>query len=105
MLEKVRAAGTVRCGIPTGSAGLAKMNDKGIFEGFHADICRAIAAAVLGSATKVDFVTVTDVTRFAALQSGEIDVLATASAYTIARDTELGLSEIVPYFYTGKVSS
>jgi general L-amino acid transport system substrate-binding protein len=101
-LDAVRKADTVRCGIPSNSPGLAYMGAEGIWKGFHADICRAIAAATLGNASKVTFVTVTDVTRFTALQSGEIDVLVTASAYTLSRDTDLGLMEVTPYFYTGQ---
>ena len=54
-------------------------------------ICRAIAAAVLGDATKVRFVPTTAKERFTALQSGEIDVLNRNTTWTLARDSSLGL--------------
>ena len=43
--------------------------------GLDVDYCKAIAAAVLGDASKVRFVPTTTKERFTALQSGEIDVL------------------------------
>lgn len=102
-LEVVRQNGALRCGVPSGVAGMARPDSRGQWVGLHADICRAIAAAALGDAGKVRFVPLTAQSRFTALQSGEVDVLVYLTALTISRDATLGLSIVAPpYFYTGQ---
>lgn len=101
-LDAVRGAGIVRCGVTGAVAGAARPDSKGRWTGFHADICRAIAAAALGDAEKVRFVPVTAQTRFTALQSGEVDTLIYITALTLSRDATLGLNQVAPYFYTGQ---
>ena len=64
--------------------------------------CRAIAAAVFGDSTKVRFVPTTYQTRFVALQSGEIDVLARNVTQTLMRDTALGFNMAGVNFYDGQ---
>jgi general L-amino acid transport system substrate-binding protein len=65
------------------------------------DICRALAVAILGDDSKMTLVPVSFVQRFPALQSGDIDVIAKNTAWTLTRNTELGLEFSTPYFYTG----
>jgi general L-amino acid transport system substrate-binding protein len=102
-LDVVRQNGALRCGVPSGVAGMARPDSQGRWVGLHADICRAIAAAALGDAGKVRFVPLTAQSRFTALQSGEVDVLVYLTALTISRDATLGLSIVAPpYFYTGQ---
>ncbi|GGJ30220.1 amino acid ABC transporter substrate-binding protein [Neoroseomonas lacus] len=102
-LDAVRQNGSVRCGVPSGVAGMARPDSQGRWVGLHADICRAIAAAALGDAEKVRFVPLTAQSRFTALQSGEVDVLVYLTALTLSRDATLGLSIVAPpYFYTGQ---
>ncbi len=102
-LDVVRQNGALRCGVPSGVAGMARPDSRGRWVGLHADICRAIAAAALGDAEKVRFVPLTAQSRFTALQSGEADVLVYLTALTISRDATLGLSIVAPpYFYTGQ---
>ncbi len=102
-LDAVRQNGSVRCGVPTGVAGMARPDSRGRWVGLHADICRAIAAAALGDAEKVRFVPLTAQSRFTAVQSGEVDVLVYLTALTLSRDATLGLSIVAPpYFYTGQ---
>mgnify|MGYP001210450138 CR=1 FL=1 len=102
-LDAVRQNGSVRCGVPTGVAGMARPDSQGRWVGLHADICRAIAAAALGDAEKVRFVPLTAQSRFTAVQSGEVDVLVYLTALTLSRDATLGLSIVAPpYFYTGQ---
>ena len=60
--------------------------------GLDVDVCRAVAAAVLGDASKVKFTPLTAKERFTALQSGEIDVLSRNTTWTHTRDTSLGLN-------------
>ena len=64
---------------------------QGNWDGFDVDFCRAIAAAIFNDPTKVKFVPLTAKDRFTALQSGEIDVLARNTTWTLSRDTSLGL--------------
>jgi len=69
------------------------------------DICRAVAAAVLGSADKVKYVPLTAQQRFTALQSGEIDLLSRNTTFTLTRDASLGLNDTVVTYYDGQGQS
>ena len=91
-LAAVRGRGTLACGVSTGVAGLSQADSQGNWRGLDADFCRAVAAAVLGDPNKVRFVPTTPQTRFTALQSGEVDVLARGTTWTFARDVGIGLS-------------
>lgn len=101
-LDDVKAAGTLKCGVHTGLAGFAAPNDAGEWTGFDADFCRAVAAAVLGDATKVTFVPTNATERFTALQSGEIDLLARNTTWTLTRDTSLGFNFTGVNYYDGQ---
>ena len=73
--DDVKARGTLNCGVSTGLIGFASPDANGEWAGFDVDVCRAVAAAVLGDSTAVEFVPTTTKTRFTSLQSGEIDML------------------------------
>ncbi len=73
-LAAVQDADVVRCGTRDDLPGFAVIDAAGEHAGFDADFCRVIAAAVLGDATKVEFVDLATEDRFTALQSGEVDV-------------------------------
>ncbi|WP_136808540.1 amino acid ABC transporter substrate-binding protein [Desulfosediminicola flagellatus] len=79
------------CGVSTGIPGFSSADSKGNWSGFDVEICRAVAVATLGDASKVKFVPVTAKERFTALQSGDVDVLSRNSTWTLTRDTSLGL--------------
>ena len=85
-LEDVRAAGELKCVVTTGLAGFAAPNADGRWEGFDADFCRAVAAAVLGDGDKVKFVPSTGKTRFTMLNSGEGDILFRNTTETLSPD-------------------
>jgi general L-amino acid transport system substrate-binding protein len=70
--------------------------------GFDADFCRVIAAAVLGDATKVEFVPVETDARFTALQAGEFDVLVRNTTWTASRDGAEGVTFLHPTYYDGQ---
>ena len=70
--------------------------------GFDADWCRAVAAAVLGDADAVVFYEVTSAERFAAVASGQVDVLFRTATHTISRDTQLGVDFGPVVFYDGQ---
>ena len=91
-LDAIRARGMLVCGVATQAPGVATVTSQGRFIGFHVDICRALAAALFADADKVRFVPLNSVTRFTAVQSGEIDVWEGTTAVTLSRDSTLGLS-------------
>ena len=90
-LDNVRARGALRCGISGTNPGFAFPDSRGEMRGSEADFCRAVAAATLGDATRVQWVTVTSTTRFTALQSGEVDLLVRTATWTLGREASLGL--------------
>ncbi len=101
-LDKVRAADRLRCGINPGLPGFSETDDKGRWTGFEAAYCRALAAAVLGDPDKVSYVTLTGKTRFPALASGEVDVLARNTTWTFSRDVDLGFTFVGINYYDGQ---
>ena len=102
VLDEVRAAGTLVCGINPGLAGFAYTDDDGRWTGFDVAYCRALAAAVLGDPEKIKFVNVTTKNRFALLQSREIDVLVRNTTWTFSRDVTLGMTFAGVNFYDGQ---
>src|SRR5215468_2110066 len=101
-LDKVKQAGQITCGVPTGIAGFAAPDNQGRWSGFDIDICRALSAAIFGNADKVKYVPLTAQQRFTALQSGEVDVLSNNTTDTLQRDTALGLNFAPVVFYDGQ---
>ena len=101
-LDDVKARGTLKCGVNTGFPGFAFPDAQGQWQGFDVAGCRAVAAAVLGDPTKVEFVPTTGETRFTALTSGEIDVLVRNSTWTFTRDVDLGFSFVGVNYYDGQ---
>ncbi len=101
-LETVQERGFIQCGVSTGLPGFSSPDEKGQWSGIDVDVCRAMAAATLGDATKVKFVPLTAKERFTALQSGEIDVLSRNTTWTQTRDTSLGLNFVGVNYYDGQ---
>jgi len=101
-LDSVRSRGFVQCGVNTGLAGFSQPDSKGVWRGIDVDVCRAVAAAVLGDAAKVRYTPLTAQQRFTALQSGEVDVLSRNTTWTITRDTSLGLNFVGVNYYDGQ---
>ncbi|MGB3275337.1 MAG: amino acid ABC transporter substrate-binding protein [Castellaniella sp.] len=101
-LSVVKERGAVQCGVTTGFAGFSAPDTQGDWKGLDVDMCRAVAAAVLGDASKVKIVPLNAQQRFTALQSGEIDVLARNTTVTQSRDTALGAIHAAINFYDGQ---
>lgn len=91
-LDNVKSKGSIACGVSGGVPGFSAPDDKGQMKGIDADVCFALAAAVLGDRNKVKFTTLTAKERFTALASGEIDVLSRNTTHTLHRDTALGIN-------------
>ncbi|HEX4927789.1 MAG TPA: amino acid ABC transporter substrate-binding protein [Burkholderiales bacterium] len=101
-LDAVRSRGYVQCGVNTGLAGFSQPDSKGVWRGIDVDVCRAVAAAVLGDAGKVRFTPLTAQQRFTAIQSGEVDILSRNTTWTLSRDTSLGLNFAGVNYYDGQ---
>jgi general L-amino acid transport system substrate-binding protein len=101
-LDTVRQNGSVSCGVNVGLGGFSMPDSHGVWRGLDVDVCRAVAAAVLGDANKVRFVPTTGTSRFAALQSGEIDILSRNTTFTFVRDASIGLHMVQVNFYDGQ---
>jgi general L-amino acid transport system substrate-binding protein len=101
-LDDVKKAGVLKCGVTTGLAGFSSPDKNGKWTGIDVDTCRAVAAAVLGDATKVKFNPLTAKERFTALQSGEIDMLSRNTTWTLTRDASLGLNFAGVNYYDGQ---
>ena len=100
-LDDVKGKGVLSCGVSTGLAGFSQKDEKGNWSGLDVDVCRGVAAAVLGDASKVTYVPLTAKERFTALQSGEIDILSRNTTWTHTRDTSLGLNFAGTIYYDG----
>ncbi len=90
-LDAVKARSQLVCGVNTSGPGFSNADSQGRWTGLDVDFCRAVAAAVLGDASKVKFVPLNSQQRFTSLQSGEIDLLSRNSTWTLTRDASLGV--------------
>ena len=101
-LEAVKERGFVQCGVNTGLPGFSNADADGRWSGIDVDLCRAVAAAVLGDAEKVRFTPLTAKERLTAVQSGEVDLLSRNTTWTLTRDTSLGLHFTGVTYYDGQ---
>jgi general L-amino acid transport system substrate-binding protein len=101
-LDDVKARGKLNCGVTTGVPGFAEPDANGVWQGFDVAVCRAVAAAVLGDGMAVEFVPTTGKTRFTALASGEIDMLARNTTWTFSRDVDLKFEFTGVNYYDGQ---
>ena len=101
-MADVKARGKLNCGVTTGLVGFAAPDANGEWQGFDVGVCRAVAAAVLGDPTAVEFVPTTGKTRFTALASGEIDMLARNTTWTFSRDVDLKFEFTGINYYDGQ---
>jgi general L-amino acid transport system substrate-binding protein len=101
-LDAVKQRGSVKCGVTHGVAGFSAPDTQGRWSGLDVDSCRAVAAAVLGDGGKVEFVPLNSAQRFAALQAGEIDILARNTTWMLTRDAPLGFHFTTITYYDGQ---
>jgi general L-amino acid transport system substrate-binding protein len=101
-LDAIKQRGIVNCGVSVGLAGFSAADSKGVWNGMDVDICKAIAAAVLGDAKKVKWTPLNSQQRFTALQSGEVDLLSRNTTWTLSRDASLGLHFTSIVFHDGQ---
>ncbi len=101
-LADVKARGKLLCGVNTGLQGFAAKGANGQWAGFDVDYCKALAAAVLGDATKVEFVGLSAQERFDKLKSGAVDILARNTTWTMERETKLPFLFVGASYYDGQ---
>lgn len=101
-LDDVRAKGHLQCGVSTGLVGFAAPDANNEWQGFDVAVCRAVAAAVLNDPMAVKFTPTTGKTRFTALASGEIDMLARNTTWTFSRDVDLKFTFVGVNYYDGQ---
>src|SRR5512137_1799877 len=101
-LDAIKSRGQVVCGVHTGLAGFSAADAQGNWSGLDVDMCKAIAAAILGDGGKVKYVPLTAQQRFTALQSGEIDILSRNTTWTMSRDASLGVHFVGTTYYDGQ---
>ena len=101
-LEDVKARGVLNCIVNTGLPGFSYTDPSGRWKGFDADMCRSVAAAVLGDGEKVKYIPATGKTRFTLLNSKEGDVIFRNTTWTFVRDVSVKLNFIHTTYYDGQ---
>lgn len=101
-LDDVKARGMLNCVVSTGLAGFSFTDSAGKWQGFDADFCRGLAAAVVGDPNKVKFIPATGKTRFTLLNSKEGDVIFRNTTWTFVRDVDVKLTFIGTTYYDGQ---
>jgi general L-amino acid transport system substrate-binding protein len=101
-LDIIKEKGKLVCGVSSGNIGFSFPDSSGQWAGLDVDFCRAVAAAVLGDDTAVEYVPLNAKERFTALQSGEIDMLSRNTTWTATRDTSLGIVFAGVNYYDGQ---
>lgn len=100
-IAAIKARGELICGVDPGVPGFSMPDASGNYAGLDIDLCKAVSTAILGEGFKVKYVPLSTSARFAALQSGEIDVLIRDSSYTFTRSVQMALDFPVVNFFTG----
>ena len=101
-LADTLANGTLKCGVNLGVPGFAEQADDGSWSGFDVDVCKAVAAAIFGDTSKVEYTPVNSSERFEKLNAGDYDLLARNTTWTFSRDVDLGLSFQGVNYYDGQ---
>jgi len=102
LLKTVQERGYVICGVNAGLPGFSAQDENGNWSGLDVDFCKAIAAGIFGDSSKVEFVGLNASQRFPTLASGNIDVLARNTTWTISRDVNLMFEFAGVNYYDGQ---
>jgi general L-amino acid transport system substrate-binding protein len=101
-IDAIKARGQLICGVNPSLPGFSAADSQGVWAGLDVDVCKAIAATVVGDASKIKWVPLNASQRFAVLQSGEIDILSRNTTWTLTRDASLGLQFTGVTYYDGQ---
>ena len=100
-LDEILDRGYLVCGIKADTPGFGVLNPDGTAQGNDVEYCHAMAAAVFGDRSKVEFKEATSANRFELLAAKEIDVLIRTTTWTASRDTDLNVAFAPTTFYDG----
>lgn len=101
-IDTIKQRGQMVCGVNAGLAGFSIADSQGNWTGLDVDVCKAVAASLLGDASKIKWTPLSAQQRFTALQSGEIDMLSRNTTWTLTRDASLGLHFAGVTYYDGQ---
>jgi general L-amino acid transport system substrate-binding protein len=89
-LAAVQERGVLKCASRNDVPGYGALDDSGRNVGFDIDLCRAVAAAVLGDPEAIEIQFITAAERGPTIQSGEVDLLVRTVTWTTSRDAQWG---------------
>ena len=101
-LDAVLKHGALRCGINEDLPGFSKQDANGDWKGLDIDMCRAVAAAVFGDASRVEYIPVSATDRFKALSEGKFDLLSRNTTWNMSRDTGMNVTFVGINYYDGQ---
>lgn len=101
-LGKVKARGSINCGVNPNLLGFSTRDSQGKWSGFDVDLCRALAAAIFNDPTKVQFIALGTTDRLQALQTDRVDVLSRNTTWTFSREVSLKLHFAAVTYYDGQ---
>ncbi len=101
-LEQVRRRDELLCGVSSDLPGFSKADPEGTWHGLNVDICRAVAAAILGDGSKVKFVPLNKNDSITSILSGEVDLLSMNMEWNLSYDTSVGIDFCGVSFYDGQ---
>ena len=101
-LEDVRDAGELACGVSEGVPGFSNPSSEGVWVGFDVDFCKAVAAAVLGDANAVRYVSLASKQKVLAVSSGQVDLTSRTTSWTMKRDASEGVDFTAVVYYDGQ---
>ena len=99
-LDLIRKRGYLTCGVEPAVAGFAEVDPQGGYRGFDVDVCRAVAAAIFGTAAKTRFTQVSNVADF--LKNDQIDVVSRRLTWELQREGALPVLFGPITFYDGQ---
>ena len=100
-LETVMERGSVICASRNDVPGYGFLDEAGNNVGFDIDLCRALAAAVLGDPNAIEIRLISAAERGPTIQSGEVDMLVRTVTWTTSRDAQWG-NYAQTMFYDGQ---
>ena len=100
-LDAVKERGKVICASRNDVPGYGFLDGDGNNQGFDIDLCRALAAAVLGDPNAIEIRLISAAERGPTIQSGEVDMLVRTVTWTTSRDAGWG-NYAQTMFYDGQ---
>ena len=100
-VQTIKDRGTLICASRNDVPGYGFLDASGNNVGFDIDLCRAVAAAVLGDPSKIEIRLITAAERGPTIQSGEVDLLVRTVTWTTSRDAQWG-NYVQTMFYDGQ---